>query len=228
MPFFYYFDPMYFMFALPGLIVALFAQLKVKSSYAKYSNVLNSAGYTGEIIAKEILKANGIYDVSVARTQGELTDNFNPKHKTIYLSDGVFGSNTVSAIGIAAHEAGHAVQHAVGYTPIKVRMALVPVCNFGASISPILLILGYVLNFAPLLYVALAVFSLSVLFQLVTLPVEFNASRRAVMAIESNPRFSETDIKGAKKSVIGSSANLCCSVDAINFNVPLLCNKIFR
>jgi len=199
MPFFYYFDPMYFMFALPGLIIALFAQLKVKSSYAKYSNVLNSAGYTGEIIAKEILKANGIYDVSVARTQGELTDNFNPKHKTIYLSDGVFGSNTVSAIGIAAHEAGHAVQHAVGYTPIKVRMALVPVCNFGASISPILLILGYVLNFAPLLYVALAVFSLSVLFQLVTLPVEFNASRRAVMAIESNPRFSETDIKGAKK-----------------------------
>ena len=199
MPFFYYFDPMYFMFALPGLIVALFAQLKVKSNYAKYSNVLNSAGYTGEMIAKEILKANGIFDVDVKRINGNLTDNFNPKHKTIYLSDGVFGSNTVSAIGIAAHEAGHAVQHAVGYTPIKVRSALVPVCNFGAGISPILLILGYSLNFAPLLYVALAVFSLSVLFQLVTLPVEFNASRRAVIAIESNSRFTETDIKGAKK-----------------------------
>lgn len=199
MPFFYYFDPTYFMFALPGLIIALYAQMKVKSNYAKYSKVFNTAGYTGEMIAKEILRANGISDVAVLRTQGNLTDNFNPKHKAIYLSDGVFGSNTVSAIGIAAHEAGHAVQHAVGYTPVKVRSALVPVCNFGAGISPILLILGYMLNFAPLLYIALAVFSLSVLFQLVTLPVEFNASKRAIVAIESNPRFTETDIKGAKK-----------------------------
>lgn len=199
MPFYYYFDPTYYMFALPGLLLAFFAQAKVKSNYAKYSKVLNSAGYTGADIAREILRANGIFNVDIRRINGNLTDNFNPKDMAIYLSDGVFGSNTVSAIGIAAHEAGHAVQHAVGYTPIKVRSALVPICNFGAGISPILLILGYVLNFMPLLYIALAVFSLSVLFQLVTLPVEFNASNRALKAIESIPRFNERDVKGAKK-----------------------------
>lgn len=199
MPFYYYFDPTYFMFAIPGLIIALYAQMKVKSNYSKYSKVFNSAGFTGEMIAKEILRANGICDVDVKRINGNLTDNFNPTHKTIYLSDGVFGSNTVAAVGIAAHEAGHAVQHAQGYGPLKMRSALVPVCNFGAGISPILLIAGYLLSFYPLLYLALAVFSLSVIFQLVTLPVEFNASKRALVAIESNPRFSEGDVKGAKK-----------------------------
>ncbi len=199
MPFYYYFDPTYFLFAIPGLIIALYAQMKVKSNYSKYSKVFNSAGFTGEMIAKEILRANGICDVDVKRINGNLTDNFNPTHKTIYLSDGVFGSNTVAAVGIAAHEAGHAVQHAQGYGPLKMRSALVPVCNFGAGISPILLIAGYLLSFYPLLYLALAVFSLSVIFQLVTLPVEFNASKRALVAIESNPRFSEGDVKGAKK-----------------------------
>lgn len=199
MPFYYYFDPTYYLFALPGLIIALFAQMKVKSNYSKYSKVLNSAGYTGADMAREILRSNGIYNVDVRRINGNLTDNYNPRDNAIYLSDGVFGSNTVSAIGIAAHEAGHAVQHAVGYTPIKIRSALVPVCNFGAGISPILLILGYVLNFTPLLYIALAVFSLSVVFQLVTLPVEFNASARALQAIESMPRFNGSDVKGAKK-----------------------------
>ena len=199
MPFYYYFDPTYFMYAIPGLIIALYAQMKVKSNYSKYSKVFNSAGFTGEMIAKEILRANGICDVDVKRINGNLTDNFNPTHKTIYLSDGVFGSNTVAAVGIAAHEAGHAVQHAQGYGPLKMRSALVPVCNFGAGISPILLIAGYLLSFYPLLYLALAVFSLSVIFQLVTLPVEFNASKRALVAIESNPRFSEGDVKGAKK-----------------------------
>ncbi len=199
MPFYYYFDPTYYLFAIPGLLLALFAQAKVKSSYSKYSRVQNSAGYTGADIAREILRQNGITNVDIRRVQGNLTDNFNPRDMAIYLSDGVFGSNTVSAIGIAAHEAGHAVQHAVGYTPIKIRSALVPVCNFGAGISPILLILGYVLNFTPLLYIALAVFSLSVIFQLVTLPVEFNASRRALTAIEGTGRFSDYDLKGSKK-----------------------------
>lgn len=199
MPFYYYFDPTYYLFALPGLLIALYAQFKVKSNYSKFSKVSNSAGFTGERIAREILQANGILDVDVRPIQGNLTDNFNPKYKTIYLSEGVFNSTSVSAIGIAAHEAGHAVQHAVGYSPIKVRSALVPVCNFGAGISPFLLILGYLFNFTPLLYVALAVFSLSVLFQLVTLPVEFNASRRALVAIENAGRFNNADLKGAKK-----------------------------
>lgn len=199
MPFYYYFDPMYYLFALPGLLIALYAQAKVKSNYSKYSRIQNSAGFTGADIAREILRKNGIYNVDVRRISGNLTDNYNPRDNAIYLSDGVFGSNTISAIGVAAHEAGHAVQHAVGYTPIKIRSALVPVCNFGAGISPILLILGYVLNFAPLLYVALAVFSLSVIFQLVTLPVEFNASSRALAAIEGMGNFNDFDLKGSKK-----------------------------
>lgn len=195
---FYYFDPLYFLFALPGLIVALIAQGMVKSNYAKYSRVFNSAGYTGADIAREILRKNGINDIEIRRIKGNLTDNFNPNDKAIYLSDGVFGSNTVSAIGIAAHEAGHAVQHAVGYTPIKLRSALVPVCNFGAGISPFLIILGYLMNMAPLLYLALAVFSLSVIFQLVTLPVEFNASKRALASINGMGVFNQNDLKGAK------------------------------
>lgn len=199
MPFYYYFDPMYYLFALPGLLIALYAQAKVKSNYSKYSRIQNSAGFTGADIAREILRKNGIYNVDVRRISGNLTDNYNPRDNAIYLSDGVFGSNTISAIGVAAHEAGHAVQHAVGYTPIKIRSALVPVCNFGAGISPILLILGYVLNFAPLLYVALAVFSLSVIFQLVTLPVEFNASSRALAAIKGMGSFNDFDLKGSKK-----------------------------
>ena len=205
MPFYYYFDPMYYLFALPGLLIALYAQAKVKSNYSKYSRVQNSAGVTGADIAREILNQNGIYNVDIRRIKGNLTDNYNPRDNAIYLSDGVFGSNTVAAIGVAAHEAGHAVQHAVGYTPIKIRSALVPVCNFGAGISPFLLILGYVLNFAPLLYIALAVFSLSVIFQLVTLPVEFNASRRALAAIEGIGRFNDYELKGAKK-VLGAAA----------------------
>ena len=205
MPFYYYFDPMYYLFALPGLLIALYAQAKVKSNYSKYSRVQNSAGVTGADIAREILNQNGIYNVDIRRIKGNLTDNYNPRDNAIYLSDGVFGSNTVAAIGVAAHEAGHAVQHAVGYTPIKIRSALVPVCNFGAGISPFLLILGYVLNFAPLLYIALAVFSLSVIFQLVTLPVEFNASRRALAAIEGIGRFNDYELKGTKK-VLGAAA----------------------
>lgn len=197
--YFHYFDPMYFLFALPGLLVALYAQAKVKSNYARYSNVFNSRGYTGADVARMILSANGINNVDIARVSGNLTDNYNPKDNCIYLSDGVFGSNTVAAVGIAAHETGHAIQHAVGYTPIKIRSALVPVCNFGAGISPFLILLGYILNMEILWFLALGVFALSVLFQLVTLPVEFDASRRALRAIESMNILDEYEYKGAKK-----------------------------
>lgn len=197
--YFHYFDPMYFLFALPGLLVALYAQAKVKSNYARYSNVFNSRGYTGADVARMILSANGINNVDVARIKGSLTDNYNPNDNCIYLSDGVFGSNTVAAVGIAAHETGHAIQHAVGYTPIKIRSALVPVCNFGAGISPFLILIGYILNMEIFWFLALGVFALSVLFQLVTLPVEFDASRRALRAIESMNMLNENEYQGAKK-----------------------------
>ena len=202
---FYYFDPLYFLFALPGLLVALFAQAKVKSSYSKYSKVLNSRGYTGADVARIILQQNGINDVKIGRVGGNLTDNYNPKDNCIYLSDGVFGSNTVAAVGVAAHEAGHAVQYAQGYSPIKWRSALVPICNFGASISPFLIIAGYIFSIEALLFLALGVFGLSVLFQLVTLPVEFNASKRALVAIESMNVLNESEYKGAK-SVLSAAA----------------------
>ncbi|MGN0173222.1 MAG: zinc metallopeptidase [Acutalibacteraceae bacterium] len=202
---FYYFDPLYFLFALPGLLIALFAQAKVKSSYSKYSKVLNSRGYTGADVARMILQQNGINDVKIGRVRGNLTDNYNPKDNCIYLSDGVFGSNTVAAVGVAAHEAGHAVQYAQGYSPIKWRSALVPICNFGASISPFLIIAGYIFSIEALLFLALGVFGLSVLFQLVTLPVEFNASKRALVAIESMNVLNESEYKGAK-SVLSAAA----------------------
>lgn len=196
---FYYFDPLYFMFALPGLVLALYAQAKVKSNYSKYSKIINSSGYTGADVAQLILKNNGITNVQIRRISGNLTDNFNPKDNCIYLSDGVFGSNTIAAVGIAAHEAGHAVQHAQSYAPVKMRSALVPICNFGAGVSPFLILLGYFLQMEVLLFLALGVFLLSVLFQLVTLPVEFDASSRALDAIKQSGVLNPQEQKGAKK-----------------------------
>ena len=196
---FYYFDPLYFMFALPGLVLALYAQAKVKSNYSKYSKIINSSGYTGADVAQLILRSNGITNVQIRRISGNLTDNFNPKDNCIYLSDGVFGSNTIAAVGIAAHEAGHAVQHAQSYAPVKIRSALVPICNFGAGVSPFLILLGYFLQMEVLLFLALGVFLLSVLFQLVTLPVEFDASSRALDAIKQSGVLNPQEQKGAKK-----------------------------
>ena len=196
---FYYFDPLYFMFALPGLVLALYAQAKVKSNYSKYSKIINSSGYTGADVAQLILRSNGITNVQIRRISGNLTDNFNPKDNCIYLSDGVFGSNTIAAVGIAAHEAGHAVQHAQSYAPVKMRSALVPICNFGAGVSPFLILLGYFLQMEVLLFLALGVFLLSVLFQLVTLPVEFDASSRALDAIKQSGVLNPQEQKGAKK-----------------------------
>ena len=202
---FYYFDPLYFLFPIPGLLVALFAQAKVKSSFHKFSQIACRNGLTGAQAAQRILEANGISNVRVVRTNGNLTDHYDPRNNTIALSDGVYGSATISAIGVAAHEAGHAVQYAKNYAPIKWRSALVPVCNFGAGISPFLILLGYLMNMDILLFLALGVFGLSVLFQLVTLPVEFNASRRALQAIESYRLLDTDELQGAK-SVLSAAA----------------------
>ncbi|MBQ2675851.1 MAG: zinc metallopeptidase [Clostridia bacterium] len=194
-----YFDPLYFVYMLPGLIIALIAQAKVKSSFNKYSQVMNLRGITGAQAAERILSVNGISNVQVMRVSGSLTDHYNPKDNTVYLSDSVYNSTSIAAIGVAAHEVGHALQYAFGYSPIKFRMALVPICNFGAGVSPFLIVLGYVLSMPVLLYAAIFVFSLSVLFQLVTLPVEFNASRRAIAAIGDYDLLGDDEIKGAKK-----------------------------
>lgn len=199
----YYFQ--YLLFMLPAIILVLWAQWLVKSRYKKYSGITTSLRVTGKEMAERILKANGINDVSIARINGQMTDNFNPKVKVIFLSDGVYDSTSIAAVGIAAHEAGHAVQHAAGYFPIKVRTAIVPVCNIGAGFGLPLCVLGCIFAFEPLVYIGLILFSLATVFQLVTLPVEFNASRRALAFIESSDLISRDEYVGAKKMLTAAA-----------------------
>ena len=199
----YYFG--YLLFMLPAIILVIWAQVLVKSRYRKYSGITTSLRVTGREMAERILKANGINDISVARISGQMTDNFNPKAGTIFLSDGVYDSTSIAAVGIAAHEAGHAVQHATGYFPIKVRTAIVPVCNIGAGFGLPLCILGCIFAFEPLVYIGLILFSLATVFQLVTLPVEFNASRRALAFIESSDLISRDEYVGAKKMLTAAA-----------------------
>lgn len=199
----YYFQ--YLIFMLPAIILVIWAQWLVKSRYKKYSGITTSLRVTGKEMAERILKANGINDVSIARINGQMTDNFNPKVKVIFLSDGVYDSTSIAAVGIAAHEAGHAVQHAAGYFPIKVRTAIVPVCNIGAGFGLPLCVLGCIFAFEPLVYIGLILFSLATVFQLVTLPVEFNASRRALAFIESSDLISRDEYVGAKKMLTAAA-----------------------
>ncbi|MBQ7548763.1 MAG: zinc metallopeptidase [Clostridia bacterium] len=196
----------YLIFAAPVLIFAMIAQAGVRSAYSKYSKVRNSRMLTGAMAAQMVLDHYGVKDVDVRPCAGTLTDNFNPRDKTIYLSEGVYGSTTISAVGIACHEAGHAAQHAVGYVPNKIRSALVPITNFGSRFGLLIAFIGYFIAFfsnSPIsVYVVifgLALYGLVALFQLVTLPVEFNASRRALKVIDEVGLLSAEEYKGAKK-----------------------------
>lgn len=199
----YYFQ--YLLFMLPAIILVLWAQGLVKSRYNKYSGINTSLRVTGREMAEKILCANGITDIAVAKISGKMTDNFNPKNKTIFLSEGVYDSTSIAAVGIAAHEAGHAVQYACGYFPIKVRTAIVPICNIGAGFGLPLCIIGCIFAFEALVYVGLVLFSLATVFQLVTLPVEFNASRRALNFIGSSDLFSRDEYTGAKKMLTAAA-----------------------
>ena len=178
-----YFDPMYFVFMIPGLILTLWAQSKVRGSYAKYSQVRNAVNMTGAQVARRILDANGLYNVPVEHTRGELTDHYDPSKRALFLSDGVYGTPSIAAMGIAAHEVGHAIQHAQAYTPLQVRTAIVPAVNFGSSLGVFVLIAGIVLQATGLAWVGVGLFALSTVFALLTLPVEFDASRRAKAAL---------------------------------------------
>lgn len=198
MPYFYGFDYTYLIFCLPPLLLALWAQYKVKSTFAQYSKVASDRGMTGRDAARLILDANGLYDVPVSRISGELTDHFDPRENVIRLSDTVCDVRSAAAVGVAAHEAGHAVQYAVGYGPMKLRSALVPVTNIGSRLSMPLVLLGILLSFETLAYVGVILFSATALFQLVTLPVEFDASRRALAALEGAGMSAE-GVKSAKK-----------------------------
>lgn len=204
----FYFDPTYVL-VLIGVVICLIAQAKVNATYKKYSKIASNSGMTGAEAAKRILEAQGIYDVSIQHIGGQLTDNYNPRNKVLSLSDATYGSTSVAAIGVAAHECGHAMQHHKGYVPITVRNALVPFANWGSRLSWILIIVGLLFfgqgTGQTLINIGIIAFSLAVLFQLVTLPVEFNASNRAIRVLENTGIFGSTELKYTKK-VLGAAA----------------------
>lgn len=204
MPYYYGIDLSYIVYVLPALIFALWAQYNVKSTFAKYSKVASDRGMTGYQAARLILDANGLNYVQIEAVAGELTDHYDPKADVIRLSQTVYGVQTAAAVGVAAHEAGHAVQHATGYLPIKIRSAIIPVTNIGSKLSWPLVLLGILLSWKPVAMLGVILFSLSVVFQLVTLPVEFNASSRALAALENSGMTTEN--VGAAKKVLTAAA----------------------
>ena len=196
----FYIDQWYILLVVPAMIIALIAQARVKSAYRKYAQIPNSRGMTGAQAARMILDDHGLTYVPINITQGTLSDHFDPRSNTVNLSPEVYGGTSIASIGIAAHEVGHAIQHAENYFPNKVRSAVVPVTNFGSRISWILILLGLFLTaFNWLAWVGVALYSTVAIFQLVTLPVEFNASNRAMKHIRRLGIANETDAKGVRK-----------------------------
>lgn len=201
MPFYYYYDPTYSL-VLIGLLFCLVASARVRSTYAKYGRVRSHSGLTGREAAERILRSAGIYDVRIEHVSGNLTDHFDPQNRVLRLSDATYQSASVAAVGVAAHECGHAIQHSRGYAPLKLRSAIVPVANFGSAIAWPLILLGLLFNSRSsylLIQIGILAFSFAVLFQLVTLPVEFNASRRAVQILGDSGMLLPDELSMTKK-----------------------------
>jgi len=218
----------YLIFAAPVLILSLFAQLKVKSAYKKYSKIQNSRRMTGAMAAQAVLNHYGIRDVKIVPCAGKLTDNYNPKEKVIHLSEGVFNSTTVAAVGIACHEAGHAAQHAENYAPNAIRTALVPVTNFGSRFGLLIAFAGYFLAYASysfysigyyIIVAGLILYGLTAVFQFVTLPVEFNASRRALRVIDETGLLAGDEYKGAKNVLTAAAMTYVAALATSLVNV---------
>ena len=200
MPYYYYgFDPTYVL-VLIGVVLSLLASSKVKSTYAKYSRESSLSGMTGAQAAQRILSRAGIYDVTIQHVSGDLTDHYDPRNKTLNLSDTVYGNTSVAAVGVAAHECGHAIQHDRGYAALKIRSALAPVANIGANISWPLILVGLLLGGSGILIqIGILMFSLAVAFQLVTLPVEFNASKRAMNLLSETGILYQEELPKTRK-----------------------------
>ncbi len=198
---FYYYDYYYLILVVPALLISLWAQFKVSSTFNRYNNVFSRRGYTAAQIARTILDANGLQNVRIEHVTGKLTDHYDPRANVIRLSDSVYDSTSVAAIGVAAHESGHAVQYAVGYSPIKLRNAVIPLTNIGSTLSMPLLLLGLIFSFRPLVIGGILLFSLVALFQLITLPVEFNASNRALQILQTGNYLSDEELVGARKTL---------------------------
>lgn len=186
MPYGFYIDPLWLIIVGPALLLGIWAQLRVKLAYANYSRMPNSRGYTGAQAAQEMLRREGVLDVGIERVDGWLSDHYDPKAKVLRLSPGVHDGRSVAAVGIACHEAGHALQHAHGYAPLGLRTLLVPTASLGSWMSSLLFLIGFWFMSMTLIKVGVVFFGAVVLFQLVTLPVEFNASSRAKLALQSN------------------------------------------
>jgi Zn-dependent membrane protease YugP len=195
----FYFDSTYYLVII-GALLCLVASARVKTTFAKYSKVRSMSGMTGAEAADRILRSAGIYDVTIQHISGNLTDHYDPRSKTLNLSDSVYGQTSVAAVGVAAHECGHAIQHARAYVPLTLRGAIVPLANFGSGISWPLIILGVILgNSQTLIFLGILLFSIAVLFQIITLPVEFNASTRAVKILGETGILYEEELKHTKK-----------------------------
>lgn len=225
MPFYYYFDWSYLVLVVPALLFSLWASARVNSTFKKYSAMRNARGMTGAEAARAVLNANGVTDVRIEYVSGNLTDHYDPKNKVIRLSQDVYDAATPAAVGVAAHEAGHAAQYAAHYLPIRIRAAIIPATNIGSKLSVPLIILGLLLPglriFAPytdffnlIAWIGVACYSLCVLFQLVTLPTEFNASRRAVAAIERCGLLLPEEQQGAKKVLKAAALTYVAALSA--------------
>ena len=210
MPYYYGFDTTYLLLVLPCVILSLWASANVKSTFNRYAKQLSCRHITGAAAAQRVLQANGVHGVRIEQVSGQLTDHYDPKANVIRLSDAVYNSTSTAAIGVACHEAGHAVQYAESYAPIKLRAAIIPVTNIGSRLAMPLILLGLVLSFLEsasyfFVYLGIACFALSLVFQLVTLPVEFNASRRAMNAISESNLLTDEEQRGARKTLTAAA-----------------------
>ncbi len=215
MPFFY-FDYTYYLVIL-GAIICMIASSNVKSTFKKYSRCYSTSRMTGAQAAERILHASGIYDVQVCRVRGELTDHYDPRNKTLNLSSGVFDATSVAAVGVAAHECGHAIQHARGYIPLKLRTAFVPVARFGSVLAWPVILVGVLINSASsmtIIHIGILLFSFALIFQLITLPVEFDASKRALRALLEQGILAEDELRHTKKVLSAAALTYVASVAA--------------
>ena len=211
MPFYYGFDPTYIL-VLFAFFLTLFASFGVKATFSKYDKIRSSRGITGAMAARQSLNANGLHHIRIERVSGSLTDHYSPKENVIRLSDATHDSDSVAAIGVAAHECGHAVQYQVGYAPIKIRNSIVPIVNIGNTLSMPLFVLGLVLGMTQLAFFGAILFGLVLLFQVITLPVEFNASRRAIKTLDSMMVLEGDELSGAKKTLIAAALTYVAAV----------------
>lgn len=217
MPYYgFFWDPTYFLVVI-GAVICMIASAKVRTTYNKYARYASASGMTGAQAAEQILRAAGIYDVQIRHVSGSLTDHYDPRNQTLNLSDSVYASRSVAAVGVAAHECGHAIQHQVNYIPLNLRSAIVPVANIGSTLAWPLILIGLLFSGSSsnlFIQLGIVAFSFAVLFQLVTLPVEFNASRRALVMLEDMHILNETELPKTRKVLRAAALTYVASAAA--------------